>query len=174
MRTRSQARLQNQQTQASSSSATASTTTSNRNEESTANNRNNNKSTINRSSSTSRLNASLHQTQQNPHQNRNNLKNQIKKATQKFEKACKQLILLDQKISDLQNSYTSSIESDRKTFKIVYRMQLATLEGTHEAYIDYIERKVEEIRQLKRKLFGEPQVEHLNSNLYDDITPLSV
>lgn len=80
---------------------------------------------------------------------------ELKKATIKFEKACEQLIKLDQKISDLQNSYSSSIETDRKTFKIVYRMQLATLEGTHEAYIEYIERKVDEIRKLKRSLFGD-------------------
>jgi hypothetical protein len=82
------------------------------------------------------------------------LKTKLKKATVKFEKACKQLIFLDRKINDLHNLYTSSMETDRKTFKIVNRMQLATLEATHEAYIEYIERKVDEIRKLKAKIFG--------------------
>ncbi len=78
------------------------------------------------------------------------LKNQLKKATVKFDRACRQLILLDQHMNDLQNSYTNSLENDRKTFKIVYRMQLATLEGTHNAYIEYIERQVEKIKKLKQ------------------------
>ena len=84
---------------------------------------------------------------------RYDLKKSIKKATVKFDRACKQILKLDQKINDLQNSYTNAIESDRKSFKIVYRMQLATLEGLHEAFIEYIERKVNEIRDLKIKLF---------------------
>jgi hypothetical protein len=82
------------------------------------------------------------------------LKKTLKKATTKFNRACKQILKLDQKINDLQNSYTNAIETDRKTFKIVYRMQLATLEGLHEAYIEYIEKKVNEIRDLKNKIFG--------------------
>lgn len=89
--------------------------------------------------------------------NRLILKKTLKKATIKFNRACKQLIKLDQKISDLQNSYTNSIETDRKTFKIVYRMQLATLEGLHEAFIEYIEKKVDEIRDLKKRLFGDDE-----------------
>jgi hypothetical protein len=83
------------------------------------------------------------------------LKNQLKKATIKFDKACRQLITLDQHMNDLQNSYCSSLENDRKTFKILYRMQLATLEGTHNAYIEYIERQVEKIKKIKRLLFND-------------------
>lgn len=82
-----------------------------------------------------------------------NLRNQLKKATVKFDKACRQLVMLDQQMNDLQYSYTNSLENDRKTFKIVYRMQLATLEGTHNAYIEYIERQVEKIKKLKQMLF---------------------
>ena len=82
------------------------------------------------------------------------LKVQLKKATSKFNKACHQLVLLDQHMNDLQHSYSNSLENDRKTFKIVYRMQLATLEGTHNAYIEYIERQVERIKRLKRILFN--------------------
>ena len=92
------------------------------------------------------------------------LKFQLKKATIKFEKACRQLIMLDQHINDLQNSYSNSLENDRKTFKIVYRMQLATLEGTHNAYIEYIERQVEKIKKLKRMLFNENATQHLNNS----------
>lgn len=83
------------------------------------------------------------------------LKNQLKKATYKFDKACRQLNMLDQQMNDLQNSYTNSLENDRKTFKIIYRMQLATYEGAHNAYIEYIERQVEKIKKLKRLLFNE-------------------
>lgn len=81
------------------------------------------------------------------------LKFQLKKATVKFNKACRQLTLLDQHMSDLQNSYSNAVDNDRKTFKIVFRMQLATLEGTHNAYIEYIERQVERIKKLKQILF---------------------
>lgn len=81
------------------------------------------------------------------------LKSQLKKARIKFDKACHQLTILDQHMSDLQNSYSNSLENDRKTFKILYRMQLATYEGTHNAYIEYIERQVEKIKKLKRVLF---------------------
>ena len=86
------------------------------------------------------------------------LKAQLKKATVKFNKACCQLIMLDQHMNDLQNSYTSSLDNDRKTFKIVYRMQLATLEGTHNAYIEYIERQIEKIKKLKRSINQENMV----------------
>ena len=81
------------------------------------------------------------------------LKFQLKKATVKFNKACRQLTLLDQHMSDLQNSYSNAVDNDRKTFKIVFRMQLATLEGTHNAYIEYIERQVERIKKFKQLLF---------------------
>ena len=77
------------------------------------------------------------------------LKDQLKEATTKFDKACKQLVILDQHMSDLQLCYLNSVDNDRKTFKIVYRMQLATLEGTHNAYIEYIERQVEKIKKIK-------------------------
>jgi hypothetical protein len=90
---------------------------------------------------------------------------QLKKATMKFDKACRQLLLLDQHMHDLQNSYSNSLENDRKTFKIVYRMQLATLEGTHNAYIEYIERQVEKIKKLKRLLFND-----INQNLSNSQT----
>jgi hypothetical protein len=83
------------------------------------------------------------------------LKSQLIKARVKFDKACRQLTLLNQHINDLQNSYFNSLETDKKTFKIVYRMQLATLEGTHTAYIEYIERQVDKIRKFKRLLFSE-------------------
>lgn len=93
----------------------------------------------------------------------NELKFQLKKATVKFNKACRQLTLLDQHMSDLQNSYSNAVENDRKTFKIVFRMQLATLEGTHNAYIEYIERQVEKIRKLKQLLFTDNINQHLNN-----------
>ena len=101
------------------------------------------------------------------------LKFQLKKATIKFEKACRQLIMLDQHINDLQNSYSNSLENDRKTFKIVYRMQLATLEGTHNAYIEYIERQVEKIKKLKRLLFNENANQHLNASFNNTIATIT-
>jgi hypothetical protein len=104
--------------------------------------------------------------------NIHDLKFQLKKATIKFEKACRQLIMLDQHINDLQNSYSNSLENDRKTFKIVYRMQLATLEGTHNAYIEYIERQVEKIKKLKRLLFNENATQHLNNSFNNTITTI--
>lgn len=95
------------------------------------------------------------------------LKFQLKKATVKFNKACRQLTLLDQHMSDLQNSYSNAVENDRKTFKIVFRMQLATLEGTHNAYIEYIERQVEKIKKLKHLLFSDTNIsQHLNSQTH--------
>jgi len=66
-------------------------------------------------------------------------------------------------MSDLQNSYSNAVENDRKTFKIVFRMQLATLEGTHNAYIEYIERQVEKIKKLKQLLFTDNINQHLNN-----------
>lgn len=84
------------------------------------------------------------------------LKSQLKKATIKFDKACRQLSMLDQQMNDLQNSYSNSLENERKTFKIIYRMQLATYEGAHTAYIQYIERQVEKIKKLKTLLYNEP------------------
>lgn len=89
------------------------------------------------------------------------LKFQLKKATIKFDKACKQLITLDQHMNDMQNSYSNSLENDRKTFKILYRMQLATLEGTHNAYLEYIDRQVEKIKKIKRLLFSDTNVNGL-------------
>jgi hypothetical protein len=83
------------------------------------------------------------------------LKSQLVKARVKFDRACRQLTFLNQQINDLQNSYHNTLEADRKTFKIAYRMQLATLEGVHAAYIEYIERQVDKIRKFKRLLFNE-------------------
>lgn len=83
------------------------------------------------------------------------LKSQLRRATIKFDKACRQLSMLDQQMNDLQNSYSNSLENERKTFKIIYRMQLATYEGAHNAYIQYIERQVEKIKKLKTLLFND-------------------
>ena len=102
------------------------------------------------------IGANENRQQQNSHLSIQDLKIQLKKATIKFDKACRQLVILDQHMSDLQSSYTNALENDRKTFKIVYRMQLATLEGTHNAYIEYIERQVEKIKKLKVVLFNDP------------------
>lgn len=74
----------------------------------------------------------------------------LRKEFAKFDKACRQLAILEQHINDLQNSFGMAVECDRKMFKILHRMQLATYEGTRNAYVEYIERQMEKIKRMRR------------------------
>lgn len=85
------------------------------------------------------------------------LKAQLNKARTKFDKACRQLTLLHQQISDMENAYSNAIDADKKPFKSLYKLELATLNGMHNAYLQYIDRQVNRIKKFKVLFFNEKE-----------------
>ena len=85
-------------------------------------------------------------------QTRQNLVNQINVLDRKFRRACRQVVILDNKIDDLQARYDRAVEVDRKSYRYTLRLQLAITEDVRNMYYEYGCLRGEEMHAIKRQL----------------------
>ena len=67
----------------------------------------------------------------------------------KFRRACKQIILLNQHISDLKHRYNRAAKMQRKSFRCSLRLRMATYEGVRNMIYEYATRCLEDIERMK-------------------------
>ena len=70
----------------------------------------------------------------------------------RFRKACEQIILLNNKLEELQSRYNWAREEDRKSFRYNLRLKMATCEGVRNTYYEYACLKAEKIAELRCEL----------------------
>lgn len=73
----------------------------------------------------------------------------------RFRRACEQIVLLNQKLEELQRRYNRAKDINQKSFRYSLRLRLSVLEGIRNTYFDYAHAKAEQVGELRRDLFGE-------------------
>ena len=80
------------------------------------------------------------------------LMTELRTLDKKFRRSCRQIVLLNNRISDLQARYKRAYRDDRKSFRYTLRLQLATTEGTRNMYYEYACRKADELEAIQDQL----------------------
>lgn len=80
---------------------------------------------------------------------------QLYEAQRRFQQACSQIHLLNNKMDQLQRRYVKARDADDKCFRYSLRMRLLTVEGLMKCYCQYACLKKNEVLDLRFKLYGE-------------------
>lgn len=80
------------------------------------------------------------------------LEEKMNEARTKFERACQQIVLLDQKIKDLDIRYRRAVERKKNSFRYNLRLRLSVVTGVKMMYHHYASTKAEEVTRLRRML----------------------
>lgn len=75
-------------------------------------------------------------------------------AEQKFDKACQQIIVLDQQVRDLETLYKRAVKSKKNAFRYNLRLKLSVITGVKMMYHHYAGTQAEEISRVRRILSG--------------------
>ncbi|CAL1529766.1 unnamed protein product [Lymnaea stagnalis] len=78
------------------------------------------------------------------------LEEKMNEARSKFERACQQIVLLDQKIKDLEIRYKRAVKNKKNSFRYNLRLRLSVVTGVKMMYHHYASTKAEELTRLRR------------------------
>lgn len=81
-----------------------------------------------------------------------NLGIQMRQLDRKFRRACRQIVILNNKIEGLQSRYDRAYKVNRRSFRYGLRLQLATTEGMRNMYYEYACRRADELETIQDKL----------------------
>lgn len=73
-------------------------------------------------------------------------------ARMKFEKACQQIALLDQKIRDLEVRYKRAVRNKKNSFRYNLRLRLSVVTGVKMMYHHYASTKADELTRIRRSI----------------------
>ena len=95
------------------------------------------------------------------------LQMQVLQMDSKFQKACRQVLVLNNFLRQLQIRYDRAARDNLRTYRYALRLRLYTVEGLRNSLYEYATMKADEIEQLgeeMRKLGTEPVI------LYDVVS----
>jgi len=70
----------------------------------------------------------------------------------KFDRACQQIALLDQKIRDLEVRYKRAVKNKKNSFRYNLRLRLSVVTGVKMMYHHYASTKAEELSRIRRQI----------------------
>jgi len=76
-------------------------------------------------------------------------------AERRFRKACDQIVMLNQRLGDVQKRYKMAKKSNNRSFRYNLRLKLAVIEGSRNMFYDYAYAKADQVAELRRELFNE-------------------
>ena len=76
-------------------------------------------------------------------------------AERRFRRACDQIVLLNQKLGEVQKRYKNARRTNNRSFRYNLRLKLAVVEGVRNMYYDYAYAKADQVADLRRELFNE-------------------
>ena len=79
------------------------------------------------------------------------LQDKLNDAQLKFERACQQIVLLDQKIKDLEVRYKRAVRRKQNSFRYNLRLKLSVFTGIKMMYHHYAGTKADELTRLHRQ-----------------------
>jgi len=79
------------------------------------------------------------------------LQEKLSDAQGKFDRACQQIVLLDQKIKDLEVRYKRALKHKRHSFRYNLRLRLSAVTGVKMMYHHYASTKADELHRLHQE-----------------------
>lgn len=76
-------------------------------------------------------------------------------AEHRFRKACDQIVMLNQRLSDVQKRYKMAKRNNNRSFRYNLRLKLAVIEGSRNMFYDYAYAKADQVASLRLELFNE-------------------
>lgn len=76
-------------------------------------------------------------------------------AERRFRKACDQIVLLNNRLGEVQKRYKAAKKSNNRSFRYNLRLKLAVIEGARNMFYDYAYSKADQVAELRRELFNE-------------------
>lgn len=73
----------------------------------------------------------------------------------KFRRACRQIVLLNNQLSDLWIRYQRADKRNRRSFRYTTRLRLCTLEGVRDRFYEFMTREQSEIQRLSNSVVAE-------------------
>lgn len=73
----------------------------------------------------------------------------------RFRKACDQIVMLNQRLGDVQKRYKVAKRTNNRSFRYNLRLKLAVIEGARNMYYEYAYAKADKVAELRRELFDE-------------------
>ena len=67
----------------------------------------------------------------------------------KFKLACKQILVLNQRIKDKQVRYNRAYKVNQRSWRYTLRLQLATMEGVRNMFYEYAYKRADELEALQ-------------------------
>jgi mitochondrial fission protein ELM1 len=73
----------------------------------------------------------------------------------RFKKACDQIVMLNQRLGEVQKRYKMAKRTQNRAFRYNLRLKLAVIEGARNMFYDYAYAKADKVAELRRELFDE-------------------
>ena len=73
----------------------------------------------------------------------------------RFQRACRQTIMLNNRLTELNRRYGAAKRENMKSFRYTLRLRLAVVQGMRNVYYDYAHQKADEMKALRWELYGE-------------------
>jgi len=78
-----------------------------------------------------------------------NLYAELYETENRFRRSCEQIILLNNKLEDLQLRYDKAKTDNHKSYRYNLRLKMATVEGVRNTYYEYACWKAEKVAELR-------------------------
>lgn len=79
----------------------------------------------------------------------------LSEAERRFRKACDQIVMLNQRLGEVQKRYKNAKKTNNRSFRYNLRLKLAVIEGSRNMFYDYAYSKADQVAELRRELFNE-------------------
>ena len=93
----------------------------------------------------------------------------IQRLDRKFERACDQIVLLNNEILDLQSRYDRAASEHQRSWRYYLRLRIATVEGIRDMYHKYATLRADELDELQGRLVEESILHESDVELESDM-----
>ncbi|KAI0219658.1 hypothetical protein LSAT2_028863 [Lamellibrachia satsuma] len=83
----------------------------------------------------------------------------IRTLDHKFSRSCDQIMLLNNRIDDMQSRFDCALADSQRTFRYSIRLRLATLDGVRNMFLEYATRVADQLESLQQLLVEAGQIE---------------
>ena len=77
---------------------------------------------------------------------------QVLKTDAKFQKACEQVLVLNNMMKELQIRYDRAARDNLRTYRYALRLRLCAVEGLQNTLYDYVTQKADDIEQMEEEM----------------------
>ncbi len=78
---------------------------------------------------------------------------EIRTMNKKFRLACKQLLLINNLIDEVEVRYNRAVRDQRRSFRFTLRLKLCTLEGVRNQFYEYAYTKADQLEKMMLELY---------------------